>query len=186
MSAYRRLLRPLKTINHRSSVGPFSLNFLTPTRRRLSRLLKCSSSFAKNSLPAFPPPLSPFLYHPPASTIPPSNPIPNLPPSLYLSVSHFLTQALFSWVLSYIISDTTRVFGSCFIDLSTHLSFADIQSSSSLKHSFCTPPFYPPSFSWSFSRLFPHRLASRLELGCQVGSATGHSINCCLSYTPKI
>ena len=52
-------------------------------------------------------------------------------------------------------------------------------------HFFCIYPFYPISFSWSFSLSFPRRLASGLELGSQVGSTTDHSTNCGLSDTMK-
>ena len=44
---------------------------------------------------------------------------------------------------------------------------------------FCISPLYPHFFSWSFSRSFPSRLASSLELGSQVGSPTDHSTNSC-------
>ena len=40
--------------------------------------------------------------------------------------------------------------------------------------------FYPLSRSWSFNLSCPRRLASRLELGSQVGSTTDHLSSCCL------
>ena len=45
---------------------------------------------------------------------------------------------------------------------------------------FSSSPFYPLSCSWSFNLSCPRRLASRLELGSQVGSTTDHFPSCCL------
>ena len=47
------------------------------------------------------------------------------------------------------------------------------------------PSFYPLSCSWSFNHSCPPRLASRLELGSQVGLTTDHLSSCCLIQHTK-
>ena len=45
---------------------------------------------------------------------------------------------------------------------------------------FSSSPFYPLSCCWSFNLSCHCRLASRLELGNQVGSTADHLSSCCL------
>ena len=51
---------------------------------------------------------------------------------------------------------------------------------------FYISPYYPLSYSWSFSHSCLHRLASWFELGSQVGLTTDHLSSCCQSITANI